>query len=256
MKTKPISQSRNPKSDLAKVAFAFLLWLAAPGPARAQTSIPTLINYQGELTDNLGSPVPSGTYVVEFRIWDHPTQQGQGNYIWGRAFPLHVAANGLFNVLLSNDGAALSTWPGAPAVADLLEAFAGPDRYLGLRVTDNPQGAIPTPVEISPRQRLVSAPYAVRASAAAIAQRATDADSLGGVKAASYVQMPGNLRGHVVPAFADGALTDSALSASGINKIGINKTSPTQALDVSGNAVISGCSVLSVSTSVSTAALS
>jgi len=219
----------NPKPDLAIVALALLILLAPPTPARGQ-DIPALINYQGALTDNLGVPLTNGYYQVEFRVWDHPTQAGAGNFIWGRSFPLYVAPGGLFNVLLSDDGGEL-TKPGTPKTASLLDAFAGPDRYLGLTVTANPQGSIPTAVEISPRQQLVSAPYAVHAH---------DAASLGGTKAKDYAQIGSGLRGGVVPAFVAGALTDSALSATGTDKIGINSTSPSQALDVVGNAVVSG----------------
>ncbi len=212
---------RNVRAPL--LALALLLWLAAPASALAD-DIPALINYQGKLTDNLGDPVPSGYYMVEFRIWDDTAQTGAGNYIWGRSFPLHVLTNGLFNVLLSNAGDDLTT-PGTPKVSNLLDAFAGPNRYLGLTITVNPQGPVTAPQEISPRQQLVSAPYAIRAN---------DAANLGGTGAASYPTMGSGLRAGVVPAFAGSTLTNSALTASGPTKIGINTTSPQAELDVSG----------------------
>jgi hypothetical protein len=70
------------------------------------------------------------------------------------------------------------TSPATPQVTSLLSAFAGPSRYLGLTITANPQGAIATPVEISPRQQLVTAPYAMQsqnATAAVSAGFATNA---------------------------------------------------------------------------------
>ncbi len=164
------------ESSCAAAFLALVILLAATGLAHGQ-SIPALINYQGRLTDNLGNPVTSGSYDVQFRIWDHPTQAGAGDYIWGRSFPLHVVTNGLFNVLLSDDGSPVLT-PGTPQAASLRDAFAGTDRYLGLTITRNPQGQITSPIEISPRQRLVSAPYAIQAQNAALAGFATNAASL------------------------------------------------------------------------------
>ena len=149
-----------------------LLLLATPALAPAQTGIPAAINYQGTLTDNLGAPVTNGYYQVQFRIWDSAMLTGAGDYIWGRSYPLYVAAGGLFNILLNDDGGLVTT-PATPQVTNLLSAFAGPSRYLGLTITANPQGAIATPVEISPRQQLVSAPYAMQA------QNATAAVSAG-----------------------------------------------------------------------------
>ena len=151
---------------------AGLLLLATPALAPAQTGIPAAINYQGTLTDNLGNPVTNGYYQVQFRIWDSAMLTGAGDYIWGRSYPLYVAVGGLFNILLNDDGG-LVTSPATPQVTNLLSAFAGPSRYLGLTIIANPQGAIATPVEISPRQQLVSAPYAMQA------QNATAAVSAG-----------------------------------------------------------------------------
>jgi hypothetical protein len=164
--------------------------------ARAD-DVPAAINYQGELADNLGYPLTSGYYHIEFRIWDSPTAEGAANLIWGRMFPLHVMSNGIFNVLLTDDGGEV-TDP-TPQTNDLRDAFAGEDRFLGLTITRTPSGDVTDPEEIQPRQQLVSAPYAFHAqhaTAAIEAEYATDAtdaahavdsDSLGGVAAADYM---------------------------------------------------------------------
>ena len=168
-------------SRFAAAGLAVLLLLAAAGFAHGQGT-PSLINYQGTLTDNLGNPVPAGYYEIQFRIWDHPTMTGAGDYIWGRSFPLHVVTNGLFNILLSDDGSQVLT-PGTPQAASIRDAFAGPDRFLGLTVARNPLGQVTSPVEISPRQRLVSAPYALQAqnaTAASFANNAANAVNLQG----------------------------------------------------------------------------
>ena len=204
----PKSEIRNPKSGIRNATVLFAILLAfVPALARAQSDIPAAINYQGKLTDNLGNPVPAGYYEMQFRIWDHPTQAGAGNYVWGRAFPLHVVTNGLYNILLSDDGG-IVTSPGQPRVTDLRQAFAGTDRYLGLTVTSSPVGQVTTPVEISPRQQLVSAPYAmqaqnaIQASTSALATNAVNAASLGGIGAANYAQLGSGLSPSVVPAFS------------------------------------------------------
>lgn len=135
--------------------------------------MPAAINYQGKLTDNLGNAVKGGYYEIQFRIWNDPTKSDTANYIWGRKFPLHVVTNGIFNVLLTNDGEV----PGSPSVNSILDAFAGTDRYLGLTITRNPDGAVSTPVEVTPRQKLATAPYAIHAHQATSADHATSADN-------------------------------------------------------------------------------
>lgn len=136
-------------------------------PSSFCDDVPSVINYQGLLTDNLGNAVTSGYYHIEFRVWDHPTLTGAGDLIWGRMFPLHVMTDGSFNVLLSDDGGAVSG--PTPQTNDLSQAFAGPDRYLGLTITETPTGVVGSPSEISPRQRLVSAPYSFHAENASYA---------------------------------------------------------------------------------------
>lgn len=150
-----------------------LAWLAAGTLFAASESVPAAINYQGKLTDNLGNAVKGGYYEIQFRIWNDPTKSDTANYIWGRKFPLHVVTNGIFNVLLTNDGEV----PGSPSVNSILDAFAGTDRYLGLTITRNPDGAVSTPVEVTPRQKLATAPYAIHAHQATSADHATSADN-------------------------------------------------------------------------------
>jgi hypothetical protein len=204
-----------------------LALVLAPALTRAQTGVPAAINYQGTLSDNQNHPVPAGYYQVQFKIWDSPTLPDAAGYIWGRSFALYVATNGLFNVLLSDDGGLV----GAPQVTNILSAFTSSDRYLGLTIIADTQGTVNSPVEISPRQRLVSAPYAMRAN---------DAANVGGVPAANFPTNTTGLRPYTIPTFVGGALANSALYASGTNRIGINNSSPSVELDVTGAARVSG----------------
>lgn len=164
------------KAGAPRLNPVWVAWLIAgwTGLAFGQNGIPSAINYQGRLTDNLGKDVSSGYYQVQFRIWDHPTQNGAGNYVWGRAFALHVSTNGMFNVLLDDSGSVVSS-PGTPRTTSLLSAFEGPDRYLGLSIAANPSGPLSQTNEISPRQRLVSSPFAMHAQNASNAGLATNA---------------------------------------------------------------------------------
>jgi hypothetical protein len=106
-----------------------------------------------------------------------------------------VVSNGLFNVLLTDDGGLVMT-PFPPKTTNILSAFAGKDRYLGLTIA-------PATIEISPRQRLASAPFAIRAWSAAVAENLANSSNMTVV---------------------------SILSTN----VGINKIAPTSALDVNG----------------------
>ena len=73
-------------------------------------SVPSLINYQGQLTTQAGSPLAAGTYTVQFRIWDSPTATNQSDFIWDQQQNIAVQTNGIFNVILGSSGG--STIPG------------------------------------------------------------------------------------------------------------------------------------------------
>ena len=148
------------------MALSVALLMTAPFVARSQPDVPGAINYQGRLTDTLGNPLASGYYEIQFRIWSDATSVQPGDLVWGRSFPLHVVTNGLFNILLTDDGGLITT-PITPTNT-LLTAFGGQDRYLGLTITVSNNVSIlqADQSEISPRQQLASAPFAVQAQTA------------------------------------------------------------------------------------------
>lgn len=160
---------RNPPRWRTAWLGVVLALVAIPLEAGEQSTVPAAINYQGKLTDTGGKPVTNGLYQVEFRVWDHATATNSADYLWGRSFALYVSTNGTFNVLLSDDGGALSP---AGTVSSLLQAFEGPVRYLGLTVKQTPSSPVTGAVEISPRQQLVTSPYAIHAYQASLADRA------------------------------------------------------------------------------------
>jgi len=178
-----------PSPNLSALRWATLRWLpglilallaGGPGLALGQSGIPNIINYQGKLTDNLGNPVKAGGYQVTFKIWDSLTSPNDPNYIWGSSFPVHVVTNGMFNVLLT-DGVKI----GNPKTNLILQAFEGDQRFLGLTITRTPDGDVPQ-TEISPRQRLVSAPFAIHTYNASFAGVASNSITASNAAFASY----------------------------------------------------------------------
>lgn len=123
-----------------------LVFLAAPllvlffiSSAFAPTDpIPHMINYQGMLTNDEGTPL-NGLYDLTFRIYDVPSG---GTALWTGNYNDEEVLDGLFNVILE-----------VPA-----SVFNGPDRYMGITVWPD--------AELTPRTRLTSVGYAYRAEVA------------------------------------------------------------------------------------------
>ncbi len=134
-----------------KSAFFILMLLAF---SLSQAQVPQVINYQGMLTDAGGTAL-NGSFVIEFKIYDAPTA---GTALWTETQTVAVTA-GLFDVLLG------SVTPIPYTV------FDGSDKYLSLKVGTDP--------EMTPRKRLVSVGYALRAY---------NADKVDGLDAAAFVQ--------------------------------------------------------------------
>ena len=129
--------------------------------ANAQ-SVPTLINYQGQLQDSTGSPLPTSDYSLSFTIWDSPVN---GSKVWGpQVFDGQTGkqghggkvpvVRGYFNVILG---------PNDETDQSIVNAFEGTNRFVQIEVAG--QGII------TPRQQILSAPYALKAA---------NSDKLGG----------------------------------------------------------------------------
>lgn len=139
--------------------------LLAAAAVSAQ-SVPALMNYQGRLTDEAGQPLPSGTYAVQFRLWDKAVGGQPGEMlVWGEQHDVTLV-DGVFNVILGAPGGV--ALPGG-AVNSLRFAFDGAERYLGLTLARLHDGTVLSGAqrrEIVPRQQLLSAPFAVEAGRA------------------------------------------------------------------------------------------
>ena len=152
----PASAAR--RRRLRLLALASGLWALSALPALAQTTaVPASISYQGKVTDASGVLIGTGTPVnrdVIFRIYDGPTST---TVLYAERQNVTIS-NGEFSVLVGVGGAV-----GSEVKPALDTVFTGAQRYLGVTVDDGNAGA---DLEISPRQQIVTTPYAFRAKVA------------------------------------------------------------------------------------------
>lgn len=103
-------------------------------------SVPPLINYQGRVVDAGGEGI-TGARRLEFNIYDASVG---GAVSWGpQVYGEAVLVNGYFSAILG---------PTDSHGRSILEAFNSDERWLGVRVDDDP--------EQSPRQQIISTPFA------------------------------------------------------------------------------------------------
>jgi len=150
------------KTIRAFLVFGLALLPLGSAHVRAQ-SVPSLVNYQGRLTDQTGAALPAGNYTIQFRLWDSPTSTS--NLIWAQQQTIAVQGSGVFNVILGAPGGAQIP-DAAPAVNSLTYAFANSNCFLGVTVLSRGGTNVPAPTEISPRQQLMSVPFAMQAQQA------------------------------------------------------------------------------------------
>ena len=116
--------------------------------------------YQGRLCNALGSPALGTTYHVSIRLLDGPG--AFANVLWERQTTVTTDTNGLFQVELSDDlGSRPEVSPTEP-LRDILRRQAERELYVGLEVAGSAG-------EIRPRQKIVSAPFALFANDAVAA---------------------------------------------------------------------------------------
>ena len=120
------------------LCLAVILLLVAGSVCAAAT--PTVMGYQGRLTDNVGDPVVDGTHSIVFTIYDDLLA---GSSKWTETINV-TTTDGFFDVLLGTINPLTDT------------VFSEYFRYLGISVDGDP--------ELTNRTTLVSVPFAYRVS--------------------------------------------------------------------------------------------
>ena len=120
-------------------------------------AVPQVLNYQGVLTNSSGQPITSNLSAPTQMIFSIYNVLSGGSPLWTESQSV-VVTNGLYNVVLG----ATTAFPAT--------VFSGQDLYLGITVG--------SPPELTPRIRLTTVPYAIRAS---VADSLTGGGSGGGI---------------------------------------------------------------------------
>jgi microcystin-dependent protein len=131
-------------------------------------SVPSLINYQGRLTAQTGTPLAAGPYVIQFRLWNDPIANLPDNLIWSQQQSVTVQTNGTFDMILGS-AAGSAILGDAPAFTNLSSAFGLTNEFLGITIALSNGIPVSNPLEIQPRQQLLSVPFAVQAQQALVA---------------------------------------------------------------------------------------
>jgi hypothetical protein len=176
--------------------------------AEAQ-SVPTLINYQGQLVDASGAPLTNGNYSLTVRIY---SSDPGGTLLWGpQTLPNVPLVAGRFNVVLGPYDASFRV---------ISTAFSNATAYLEIQVDANSP--------IVPRQQILSAPYALKSGAA---DSATDSAHLAGFGWDAVFTDTGRPdTGHLPGAkLADGAVTTSKIAANAVGTAQITNGAVTPA---------------------------
>ena len=145
-----------------KRLLAALLLLATALTAVAQ--VPTLMSYQGRVSDAAGELIGKTSPVNRTVTFKFYTAASGGTLLYAESQSVTISA-GEFSVLLGN-GNGISGLPGRTSPASPIVSLASAlttTAYLGLTVEDGTAAADP---EITPRQQIVSAAFALRAKVA------------------------------------------------------------------------------------------
>jgi microcystin-dependent protein len=154
------------KLILSTIVSGLLLGFSSPGysqqaPAAPESRVPKLINFQGRLlmaeAGADGNPVfpKSGDYEISFRLYDEAVG---GKLLWGATYTGVPVVDGAFNVVLGNSG---GTAIQGAATEDIELAFLSPERFFEIQFSGGPDTL--QPQILTPRQQVLSAPYAISA---------------------------------------------------------------------------------------------
>jgi hypothetical protein len=161
---------------LSVMALVASLHLAESAQAQATSRPPERMTYQGFIAGSdgvaLGNTAPRN-YDVIFRIYDG---EGSNTPLWGEQQTVTVD-KGYFSVLLG-EGAAVPGTPNAGVtLSSLFNSATASERYVSFTVKGVGSGG--ADIEILPRVRLMSSPYAFLANRALAATRLVQDDAAG-----------------------------------------------------------------------------
>lgn len=117
------------------------------------SAVPTSIAYQGVLRDANGAAITGDlNKTIEFRLYT--AASGDSQALWGRSVAVLLDSTGLFNVALQDDiGSPITENVQYSTLAEAIKAARTSSLYIGLTVKESSG-------EISPRQQILTVPYA------------------------------------------------------------------------------------------------
>src|SRR3954470_11693265 len=180
---------------------ALLVLLALLGCLNAFAQpVPQLINYQGQLLDAAGVPMPNGDYDIEVRL-----------------FPVDTGGVALWGPQIFNGASGTGFRPRVPVVQGRFNMIVGPQdttaRDISTVFSSNQSVYIEIKVgtasPIAPRQQILSAPYALKAG------NSTQVAGFGWDSLFTDTGRPDT--GHIPGSkIADGAITTSKIAADAV----------------------------------------
>jgi len=239
-------------SPVATLVAALGVALASSTPntlAQAFPRPPERMTYQGFLVDGTGTALGNSApknYDVIFRIYD---DQSAGTLQWTEQQTVTVD-KGYFSVLLG-EGAAVGIEPHGN-LSDIFKGATASDRFVGITVKGI--GNSQSDVNILPRLRLISSPYAFLAHSAVRLVQNTGADLItangnavtvaGPVAATTFTGDGANLTALNASQITTGTLADARTSAN-IPKLNATSQTFSGTLSVAGNLAVASSGVIS-----------
>jgi hypothetical protein len=188
------------KRALQILPLALALSGAVPLPA---ADVPNGFNYQGRLLDASGAPLSDGNYNVTFRIYNSASGSAM---VWGPQTIQVPLVDGLFNAVLGPTDSSPNSRP-------ILEAFDAPERHLELQIGGNSP--------ISPRQRILAVPFAIRSESAGTADLAAKATSSDQVRGKDLLDDSFNIR---IDRIQPGSLSTALFAPEAVTKEKLDPT--------------------------------
>ena len=203
-----------------KSKLAILVLLSSAPWADAATTVPTLMSYQGRVTDSAGVAIGSTAAVnraVTFRLYS-VSSGGTASYNETQTVTI---SGGEFSVLIGN-GTGLTGLPGPSSPASpvksldaIINTATTSALYLGITVDDGNSSTVDA--EISPRQQLVTGPYSMRSIMAESVANGAVTSAMLGDSSVNTNQLAAN-------AITSAKITDASIAAADIASSAITST--------------------------------